>query len=470
MEPLRVEELRRVPLLSDLPEDHLAWLVSVMDVVEFQAGDYTLRAGDPADDMVVVLEGEIQARTEDGNGVAFIIRAGEISGLLPHSRMKTYARSARATSRTRAARLHRDHFDEMLERMPELESRLVAVMVDRARNSTRDDLHHQKLAALGQLAAGLAHELNNPSAAVSRAADVLKQKLTDLDASERKLAEAGLSGPKLVYLCQLRAEALAHARTCKALDALTRADREDELIGPLEEVGVADPYTLAGELVDAGLNAEKIEGLKEAFSPAAAPEVLASIAATLTIEKIASEIKDSAGRISELVRAIKEYSYMDQAPVREVDIHQGIENTLKMLNHRIKHGVDVQRDYDRELPLICAHGGELNQVWTNLIANALDAMQQVPEDQRLLRIRTARNGEYALVEIFDSGSGVPPEAKDRIFEPFFTTKKQGEGTGLGLDIVFRVVKKHHGEVRFESAPGRTCFQVRLPLKPPAVVD
>jgi signal transduction histidine kinase len=470
MKPLQVEELRRVPQLSDLPEEQLSWLASMMDVSEFEAGEYTLRSGDPADHMVIVLQGELQARADDGNSPVFIIRAGEISGLLPHSRMKTYTRNVRATAWTRAARLHRDHFDEMLERIPELESRLVAVMVDRARNATRDDLHNQKLAALGQLAAGLAHELNNPSAAVSRAADVLKQKLIDLDASERKLAEAGLTATQLQRLCELRANALAHVRTSKAVDSLTRADREDELIEPLERAGVADPYTLADELVDAGFSRNDIEEVGTAFPSESLPEVLASVAATLTLEKIASEIKDSAGRISELVRAIKEYSYMDQAPEREVDIHQGIENTLTMLNHRIKHGVQVQRDYDREVPLICAHGGELNQVWTNLITNALDAMQEVAEDRRVLRIRTARNGEFALVEVFDTGTGIAPEVRDRIFEPFFTTKKQGEGTGLGLDIVFRIVNKHHGEIRFESAPGRTCFQVRLPLRPPAIRD
>jgi signal transduction histidine kinase len=224
---------------------------------------------------------------------------------------------------------------------------------------------------------------------------------------------------------------------------------------------------LTAELVDAGLKAEHLSDVVEAVGQDALEAVLRRLAAILSLYRLSEEVRESTARISELVRAIKEYSWMDTTPEREIDIHAGLENTLTILKHRLRGDIRVERNYDPDLPLICAHGGELNQVWTNLIHNAIDAMLD-SSGEKILGIRTASQAADVLVEITDSGSGIPADIRDRIFEPFFTTKQHNEGTGLGLDIVFRIVRKHYGDIRFESHPGRTSFQVRLPLKKPAI--
>jgi signal transduction histidine kinase len=248
------------------------------------------------------------------------------------------------------------------------------------------------------------------------------------------------------------------------LSPLARSDRTDTVAAWLDARGVADAWDVAPALVDAGLDVPWLEGLAARVPPGALDAAMAWLAATTTANQLIELVERSSERISELVRAVKEYSYMDQAPKQEIDIHDGLENTLIMLGYKLKHGVTVVRDYDRTLPRLCAYGGELNQVWTNLIDNAVDAMRGRGE----LRVRTARDNGSVLVEIGDSGAGIPPDVQPRIFEPFFTTKEVGAGTGLGLDVVWRiVVNRHHGSVRVESVPGDTRFQVRIPLELPS---
>jgi signal transduction histidine kinase len=248
----------------------------------------------------------------------------------------------------------------------------------------------------------------------------------------------------------------------EALDTLERSDREEQLALWLQKRNVSDPWQLAAALVDTGCKQSTLEEVASHVPPELLGNVLTRLTASFTISRLVEEIESSTSKISEMVRAVKEYSYMDQMPEQEVDIHNGIENTLIMLKHRLKHGVSVVREYDRAIPLVCARGSELNQVWTNLVSNAVDAMDGKGE----LRIRTAREPNYALVEIIDNGPGIPPEIQNRIFEPFFTTKGAGEGTGLGLDAVYRVIQNHRGLIQFESRPGETRFQVRIPLSKP----
>jgi signal transduction histidine kinase len=258
--------------------------------------------------------------------------------------------------------------------------------------------------------------------------------------------------------------AIQNASACTALDALTRSDREERLSDALTAAGVANPWELTSDLVDAGLKPEHLNEIGEAVGASAIEAVLTRIACLLSLYRLSADVEDSTARISDLVRAIKEYSWMDQAPEREIDIHTLLESTLTILKHRLKGEIEVERLYDSNLPRICAHGGELNQVWTNLINNAIDAMLGTSGEKKLV-IRTATRAQGILVEILDTGPGIPAEIQDRIFEPFFTTKPQNQGMGLGLDLVYRIVQKHHGDIRFESRPGRTCFQVRLPLSP-----
>jgi signal transduction histidine kinase len=411
------------------------------------------------------LEGELQARREGAelNGSVYIASAGEISGLLPQSRMTAYTRTARAAVPMRVARLHKKYFDEMLNAIPQLGPRLLAVMVERIRDTTRLDIQQEKLAALGKLSAGLAHELNNPAAAAQNAAAGLRQVLGRLRSASFILNRLALSPDVWAKIADLEDLAVRNAMACTAMDALTRSDREEQLGAALEDAGVDKPWDLTAELVDAGLTAEHLESITSSVGPDALDSVLVRLASILSLYRLTEDVQDSTTRIYELVRAIKEYSWMDTAAEREVDIHAGLESTLTILKHRLKGEIRVERQYEKELPLVCAHGGELNQIWTNLINNAIDAMLGA-SGEKMLSIRTARQAQDVLVEILDTGPGIPPEIQDRIFEPFFTTKAQNDGTGLGLDLVFRIVRKHRGDIRFESRPGRTCFQVRLPIQ------
>jgi signal transduction histidine kinase len=329
-------------------------------------------------------------------------------------------------------------------------------MADRIREFTRAGEQREKLAALGKLSAGLAHELNNPAAAARRAAQSLRDAVELMRRSGRQLEQHQLSVQQVEFLAELEAGAAKPA----ALDALERSDREQELGAWLDAQAVEEAWTLAADLAEGGFDVPALAAIDARFPPQAFSTVLRRITASLQITRLLDEMESSTTRISELVRAIKEYSYMDRGSEQEVDIHQGLESTLTMLRHRLKKGVKVIRDYDGALPRVCARGSDLNQVWTNLIDNAIDAM----EGQGELRIRTARDTGYALVEIIDSGAGIPQELQGHVFEPFFTTKGVGEGAGLGLDTVWRIVRTHRGNVRVQSRPGETKFQVWLPIE------
>jgi signal transduction histidine kinase len=454
-----VSELQTIATLADLPPEGLAWLAARMHVIEIEAGEISVAAGDPAEHMIVVLKGELYAERLDGR--FYIGHAGQITGLLPFSRLTQYPSNVRVSKTARLAALHRDHFAEMGERMPLLQTRLVNLLSDRIRDSTAADQQREKLMALGKLSAGLAHELNNPASAARRAASTLRTALISVRDAALKLDRDGLPLDARVFLTELEARWAKEAAPQAALDSLERSDREDQLADWLQEHQLAAPWDLAAGLVEVGCTLETLREVAHHVPAQFLNNVLIRLTAAFTISRLADEIESSTGRISELVRAIKEYSYMDQMPQQEIDIHDGIENTLLMLRHRLKNGVEIVRDYDRSIPRISARGGELNQVWTNLIVNAADAM----DGHGTLTIRTMRSQKSLCVEIVDDGPGIPPEVRARIFEPFFTTKPVGEGTGLGLDIVSRIARSHRGSVRFDSKPGETRFTVELPFAP-----
>jgi signal transduction histidine kinase len=452
------EELRTVPEFADLPAEGLEWLASQMTRTELEPGEVFFLSGAPADRMIVVLEGELRAQPSNPEMPIFVVRAPAVTGMLPYSRMTHFPSTVRAVIRARAATFPADRFQEMLDRLPMLQQRLISVLTDRVRLTTQIQLQTEKLAALGKISAGLAHELNNPAAAAQRAVDNLRQAFQTFRDAAARLNSHELSLDQRQAIPALESE-LGGKRTAVHLDSLERSDCEEQVAGGLERHGVEGAWEFAPVLVGAGCDVSWLEGVARQFPPEVLPDLLARVAASLAIGSLLEEIEHSSTRITELVRAIKEYTYMDQGPEQEVDIHHGLENTLIMLRHRLKHGVQVKLDFDRTLPRVCAHGSELNQVWTNLIDNAVDAMDGKGE----LRIRTARELDYVLVEIVDNGPGIPPKILDHIFEPFFTTKGVGHGTGLGLETVRRIVREHGGEITVESAPGATRFEVRIPL-------
>ena len=461
----KVEALRRVHIFADLPDDQLRWFADNAAEHRFAAGDVVFRKGDKPEVMVVYLEGEVHAYwDETDHDIVYIGRAGEqaseVSGMLPFSRMKEFTVTGRAVTDVRLLRFPVRLFPEMMQRMPVLVERLVGIMSDRVREATTLDQQQDKLIALGKLSAGLAHELNNPAAGATRAANDLIETLKELRAADMRLCSHDLTAPQQESIDAFERKAIDHTATAKQLNSLDQSDREDEVSEWLEAHDIAEPWKLSGNLVEAGMDSAALEQLLGEIPSTATVDVLARVNCQLAAAKLAAEIKTATARISELVGAIKEYSYMDQASVQEVDIHKALDNTLLILKYKLKKkDIKVTRDYAESLPLIKAYGSELNQVWTNLIVNAVDAMNQ----GGTLKVRTKREPTDIMVEIRDNGAGIPASARTRIFEPFFTTKPVGEGTGLGLDTVARIVRKHRGNVRFESKPGDTCFQVRLPI-------
>lgn len=457
-----VGELRKIPVFADLPDHQLIWLAARFEEIRLEPGAIFMHPGDPVEYLFVLLEGELRWQRHDmPDGPSFTVQAVQVTGLLPYSRLTRAEGTGRAILPSRALRLHKDHFPEMLNRMPELGKRLVALMSDRIRETTRRETQYDKLMALGKLSAGLAHELNNPASAARRAASSLLEALEAVRDASLRLLQHPLTNMQREAIARFELEAARRAPATSS-NPLEISDREQRLTEWLEAREVTEAWKLAPILAESCIEPPELEGLAAEIGNAVMGPALARVARILAIYGLVREIDNSTRRISDLVSAVKEYSYMDQAPSQEVDIRQGLENTLLIFGYRLKGGVTVVRDYAPDLPRICAHGGELNQVWTNLIDNALDAMGGNGE----LRVRTARDPDGVLVEIGDTGPGIPPEIQPRIFDPFFTTKGVGEGTGLGLDTACRIIRNHHGTITVESKPGDTRFQVRLPLTQP----
>jgi signal transduction histidine kinase len=451
-------ELRRVTEFADLPDDQLDWFLSQAQELHLKAGEMYSRQGDPADAMFVILEGRLQGRGElSGDTIVFDLEAGDVTGVLPFSRMKQFTVSQRAETDSRALRFPSSLFPDLIQKMPELTKRLVGLMSDRIREVTRLEQQRDRLASLGKLSAGLAHELNNPASAAKRAASQLREMVKKIKSASLELGRRDLTPAQKAEIEKL--EALFTQKDVVPPDALTISDLEEQIDSLLRSHGQNDLWQLAADLARRNIKPEILESLFATLDADAARAALVRIAASVEVAVLLHEIESSTSRISDLVGAIKEYTYMDQAKVQNVDIVKGLETTLTILNHKLKQGVVVQRDYQRVPLLVNSFGSELNQVWTNIIDNAIDAMRGKGE----LRVRTYRDDGCVVVEIGDNGPGIPNEVQPHIFEPFFTTKGVGQGTGLGLDTVQRIVKKHRGNIQVSSKPGDTRFQVWLPL-------
>src|SRR5580700_1502955 len=443
-------ELLGVPAFVGLPEDQIAWFISQSQEMTLRAGDAYFREGDPADAMYVILSGEGQVRGGVGGElVTFEMKPGTVTGVLPFSRMKQFTYAARALTDVRALRFPASQFPELVHRMPDLAQRLVGMMSDRIRETTRIEQQRDRLASLGKLSAGLAHELNNPASAARRATSQLRDVLKKIRDASHELGSRDLT---LAQKAEIEKLETAFVQSNEVPpDPLAVSDLEEQIDSLLRSHGQNDLWQMAADLARKNVKPEALESLFATLDADTARAALVRIAASVEVATLLNEIESSTSRISDLVGAIKEYTFMDQTPVQNVDIVKSLETTLTIMNHKLKQGVTLLRDYQKVPLLVNSFGSELNQVWTNIIDNAIDAMGGKGE----LRIRTYKDDNCVVVEIGDNGPGISPEIQGHIFEPFFTTKGVGEGTGLGLDTVQRIVKKHRGTIQVSSKPGDT---------------
>ncbi len=460
------DTLRRVELFKGLPEDKLAWISDHGEEIRLEPGTRIATQGHPPDGLYVVLEGETEWTREVGTQDDFVVKLGEGSVLAELILVldAPYPTTGRAVTPVRLFKLDVPSFWEMIRICPEILRRILVTSVERTELHGPISQQHAKLISLGTMAAGLAHELNNPAAAVGRSAKEAREAFREASLRAVRLGELEMSPAERAFVAGLPDEVAERAEGPPALDSLERSGREDEVAIWLEDHGIEEAWELSPTLVGTGLDVDWLEKLADRLSgEETLGDVLAWLVSELTGNELLGEIQQASARISELVGAVKSYSHMDKASQKEADVHEGLENTLVMLGHKLKKGnVRVTRDYDENLPRVCAHGSELNQVWTNLIDNAIDAVQ----GDGNIKIRTAGENDRVLVEISDDGPGISSEIRERIFEPFFTTKDVGKGTGLGLDISYRVVEELGGDIHVLSEPGDTRFQVRLPAKPP----
>src|SRR5579863_3071108 len=433
---------RIVPLQGLSFEDRL-WLAQHGEEIVAQPGDILFEEGQPADRMEL-----------------FIGRAGQMTGLLPFSRMKTSGGQGFAVTPVWALLVRKDKFPEMLDAIPTMTQRVVSTLLDRVREVTRIEQQAEKLTALGKLAGNLAHELNNPASAAQRAASSLVMELRSNRENRFKLVNLCLSAQQIDGVEAWEQKIMS--RTARqSRDAGEQIQLEEELRAWLDALPCEGAWEVAAQLAEQRATVADLEELRTMIGSSEACISLQYFARYLRSTRSVDTLLNSTARIFDLISAVKAYSYMDRAPILEVDVPAGLDATIQMLQSRMNN-IEIERNYQPDLPRISAYGSELNQVWTALIENALDAIAE-SSNRGKLRLTCRLEGEMMLVEIWDTGPGIPPELQDRIFEPFFTTKAPGQGLGLGLDNAMRIVRKHRGHLSVRSDPGSTCFRVRLPL-------
>jgi signal transduction histidine kinase len=463
-------DLRELFLFESLSDDELAWVAAHGDVVEHPAGADVSVEGDPAECFWVLLAGTMSMTRRVGSDEVEAVRTdyrGSYSGAtqfyLGDQVEQRYPATVRAVTDCTFLALPAAEFAAVFRDWFPMATHLLQGLFVGLRNVNEVVGQRERLLALGKLSAGLTHELNNPAAAALRAADLLQQHFAGMRQKLALLAAGKIDGHVLLALTGLIDEFTARAGTAADLPALERSDREDELGDWLADRGVAAPWDTAPVFVAAGLDVDDLERVGGAVAPEDLGAAVHLVATAVETELLLHEVRDSTGRVSALVNAAKQYSQLDRAPHQDTDLHAGLDATLVMLAGKIPAAVTVVKEYDRTLPPVPGYPAELNQVWTNLVVNALDAMAGAGT----LTLRTGRAGDRAVVEVADTGPGIPEELRRRVFEPFFTTKPVGQGTGLGLDVSWRiVVNRHGGDLQVTSRPGDTRFRALLPLHEP----
>jgi signal transduction histidine kinase len=453
--------IRRVPLFADLTDDEADELLASATRLEAAPGETVIAEGDLGDSLYIILSGELEVTKRDaGRNITLATRRpGEFLGEMSLLEQAPRSASVRAVTASRLLVIGPEAFRRLLAGQPEAATTLLRTVVGRLRSTEASLIQSDKLASLGTLAAGLAHELNNPAAAIQRSAGHLSEAFEAWRQRTVELSAVDLGPEERQSLAGLE-RSLAECHSSRQPDAVARK-AESGLISRLGALGVPEPWEIGPAMAAYGWTAERVGELTAAFAPDHMQLVLQWLGAGFAAQQLMEEIRQAATAISGIVRAVKSYAYLDQAPVQDVDLEASIADTLMILNHKLKHGIEVVRNFEPGLPRIEAYAGELNQVWTNIIDNAVQAM----DGKGRLEVGARRLGEEVEVLIADSGPGIPDDIAARIFEPFFTTKAQGVGTGLGLHIAHGiVVNRHRGRIGFDTRPGRTEFRIALPLR------
>ncbi len=457
-----IDTLKQFPQLHDIPEEQLAWLGNHLEIEEIPKGGFLFEKGSAIDNLMLIFEGDFELYfMQNKNRKAFgRLQTHDISGLLPYSRAKNAGGFARATRPSRVGKLNRGLLRELIGQYYELTEVLVHEMNNRIRNITQIEVQNEKLIALGKLSAGLAHELNNPASAMVRSASLLQQHLMGLPEDFKKVIKIKADDEVIDKINQFMYGKLEEKPS--ELSMLEKSELEDDLYDWFANCSLTDKYDLVPLLVEYQFSTDDLLYVKSLLREEDFNPILKWIVQNMTTNKTVMDIKEASTRIGTLVQSVKTYSYMDQSlDFQLVDLHIGLQSTLNVLNHKLaKVGHEVLVDFDEKMPKILGLPGELNQIWTNLIDNAIDAL---PQNGGKLTIRTKASENFVYVYIQDNGHGISEEHQNRVFEPFFTTKEIGKGTGLGLDMARKIVKQHNGQIKVTSKPGETIFEVCLPI-------
>ncbi len=462
MDQPTVAQLQAIDELQHLPTSALQWIIDHSEGIYLPQGEHLFKPGQPIHHLYILLAGRIQLKIQQGNQLIEAGRweAGTISGMLPYSRMEAATGFGLAVADTHLLALHEDLFPEMEQVSRDMVKAFVGVMTNRTRSLIRLQQRNEKMMALGKLSAGLAHELNNPAAAIVRSSRALKSHLSTTPENFKQVITMQLTPEQVDEVNNIVFSRINQPQLEK-LTMMERNAREDEMADWFEDQGVSDGYDIAENFAEFGLQVDELEQIGDILQGQHLGPVFHWLNNVLITERMVGEIQEASSRISELVASVKTYTHMDRSPDRVVaDIHAGIDSTLTLLNHKLKEkNIQVVKHYEENLPTIPLFVSEMNQVWTNLIDNAIDAM----EKDGKLTISTRSEGDHLRVEVEDTGSGIPPDIQASVFDPFFTTKAVGQGTGLGLDIARKIVEQHQGNIALESEPGRTQFTLCFPL-------